>query len=108
MSKSSSNANRKTSGVEGERERERERERREEGRGEREDERRWERRGFEGCTSAVPERRKCMAMHYLARPVLVLFIKEHGRSNTAAFTEKMRESWRNSLNDTSTSFSLQA
>lgn len=67
-----------------------------------------EEEGFEGCTFPVPEERKCMAMHYLARPVLVLFIKEHGWSNTRLLHEKRRERWRNSLNDTPTSFSLQA
>ncbi len=48
--------------------------------------------GFEGCTFPVSEQRKCMAMHYLARPVLVLFIKEHDWLTTAEFTEKRRES----------------
>lgn len=62
------------------------------GRGKRngEDERSWKRRGFQGFTFPVPEGRKYMAMHYLARPVLVLFIKEHGWSNTAAFPESKR------------------
>lgn len=50
-----------------------------------------EEEGFEGSTSPVPEERKCMAMHYLVRPVLVLFIKEHGWSNTRLFHEKRRE-----------------
>lgn len=85
MSKSSSNANRETSG--GEKEREREGENRKRGREERERGRmrgvgRGGVSGFQGCTFPVPEERKCMAMHYLARPVLVLFIKEHGWSNT--------------------------
>lgn len=43
---------------------------------------------FEGCTFSVPEERKCIAMHYLARPVLVLFIKQHGWSNTRLFHEE--------------------
>lgn len=60
---------------------------------------------FQGCTFPVAEQRKCMVMHYLARAVLVLSIKEHGWLNTAACTEK---SWRDSLNDAATSFSLQA
>lgn len=71
----------------------------EEGRGKLNEER------FQGCTFPVAEQRKCTVMHYLARAVLVLFRKEHGWLNTAACTEK---SWRDSLNDAATSFSLQA
>lgn len=100
MSKSSSNASTETSG--GERERERER---------REEEGGWEKlkeERIQGCTFPVAEQRKCMVMHYLARPVLVLFIKEHGWSNAASLTEERWESWRDSLNDTATSLSLQA
>lgn len=74
----------------------REREREERGREKLKEER------IQGCTFPVAEQRKCMVMHYLARPVLVLFIKEHGWSNTAAFTEERWESWRDSLNDTPT------
>lgn len=93
LSKSSSNANRETTGGGSKREREREREKeqdeeRKEKEGEGEE---LEEEGLEGRTFPAPEKRKCMAMHNLARPVLVLVIKEHEGSRLRSQRETRRK-----------------
>lgn len=43
--------------------------------------------GLRSCTVSVAVLRKCTVVHYLARPVLVLYTKEHDWLKTAAFKE---------------------